>query len=182
MKEACPATRLSLVGHASLAEGACVTFPYMKPNPKHPPRLIPFQKFGSAIWFVTFGTHDRKPFLADDTVHAAFRDFAKKQSTRGIAIGEYVIMPDHIHLFVRLAPEYRLGATIGFLKKALSVALKNNDQALPHWQPSFFDHMLRSAASYTEKWDYVRQNPVRAGRVENPDDWPYSGQLVPLRF
>jgi hypothetical protein len=47
----------------------------MNRNPRHLPRLIPFQKFGSAIWFVTFGTCDRKPVLADDTIHQAFRDF-----------------------------------------------------------------------------------------------------------
>jgi putative transposase len=154
----------------------------MNRHPRHPPRLIPFQKFDNPVWFVTFGTCDRKAILADDAVHAAFRNFAERQASRGISIGEYIIMPDHLHLFMRLAPDYRLGATVGFLKKALSVALKTNGHALPHWQPSFFDHLLRSAASYTEKWAYVRQNPVRAGLVENPDDWPYSGRIVSLRF
>ncbi len=154
----------------------------MNRTPKHPSRLIPFQKYGNPVWFVTFGTRNRQPVLANDEVHNAFRSFAGKQSQRGIAVGEYVIMPDHIHLFMRLAPEFKLGPTIGFLKKALSKALLENGHALPHWQPSFFDHMLRSAASYAEKWEYVYQNPVRAELVEKPDDWPYSGQVVPLRF
>ena len=184
-----------LVGHASPEGSVCLFFQdvlprqrrvcysfFMNPKPKHPPRLTPFQKFANPIWFVTFGTHNRKPILANTSIHAAFRSFAEKQSSCGMAIGEYVIMPDHIHLFLRLAPEYRLGATIGFLKKALSKELKNNGHTLPHWQPAFFDHMLRSAESYTEKWAYVHRNPVRAGWVENPDDWPYSGQIVPLRF
>jgi len=91
-------------------------------------------------------------------------------------------MPDHLHFFIRLVPEYRLGATVGFLKKSLSVAIKGNDHPLPHWQPGFFDHMVRSAASYSEKWNYVYQNPVRAGLVKNADDWPYSGQVVEVRY
>lgn len=29
------------------------------------------------------------------------------------------------------------------------------------------------------KWEYIRMNPVRAGLVEKPDDWPYSGLFDP---
>ena len=29
----------------------------------------------------------------------------------------------------------------------------------------FFDHLIRHSESYSEKWEYVRQNPVRAGLV-----------------
>jgi putative transposase len=31
------------------------------------------------------------------------------------------------------------------------------------WQREYFDHLLRSDESYAQKWDYVRDNPVRAG-------------------
>jgi len=91
-------------------------------------------------------------------------------------------MPDHIHFFIRLAPECRLGATVGFLKKSLSVAIKGSGHPPPHWQPGFFDHMVRSAVSYSEKWNYVYQNPARADLVENAEDWSYSGQVVEIRW
>jgi hypothetical protein len=48
------------------------------------------------------------------------------------------------------------------------------------WQPEFFDHLLRSALSYQQKWEYVRLNPARAGLVQAPDDWPYLGQVDAL--
>ena len=150
--------------------------------PEHPPRLTPFQMYGLPLFFITVGTFDRKSVLANDAVHNQFVAFGKERSCHGIAIGQYVIMPDHIHFFIRLAPQYKLGATVGFLKKALSVALKENGNSLPHWQPGFFDHMVRNAASYAEKWEYVYQNPVRAELVRSADEWPYSGQIVPLRY
>ena len=46
------------------------------------------------------------------------------------------------------------------------------------WQPGFNDHLLRSDESYAAKWDYVFQNPVRAGLVNHPEDWPYAGEIV----
>jgi REP-associated tyrosine transposase len=91
-----------------------------------------------------------------------------------IALGRYVIMPDHVHLFVRGDGSFSLSPWIGGLKRAMSVALKS--QRL--WQPGFFDHILRSDESYAEKWNYVRDNPVRAGLVKGADDWPYQGEIV----
>jgi putative transposase len=35
---------------------------------------------------------------------------------------------------------------------------------------------------YDKKWEYVRQNPVRAGLVAEPDDWPHRGELQTLRL
>jgi hypothetical protein len=52
----------------------------------------------------------------------------------------------------------------------------------PIWQPEFFDHVLRSANSYSEKWDYVRNNPVRAGLAGTAEAWPYSGEFENLSF
>ena len=46
------------------------------------------------------------------------------------------------------------------------------------WQPGFDDHLLRSDESYAAKWDYVFQNPVRAGLVNRVEDWPYAGEIV----
>jgi len=35
---------------------------------------------------------------------------------------------------------------------------------------------------YDEKWEYVRQNPVRAGLVAESDDWPHRGEMHALRL
>ena len=48
------------------------------------------------------------------------------------------------------------------------------------WQPGFFDHLLRTAESYEQKWHYVRENPVRTGLVIRVEDWPYQGEIVGL--
>ena len=52
----------------------------------------------------------------------------------------------------------------------------------PAWQTGFFDHVLRSGESYGEKWEYVRMNPVRAGLVLRPEEWPYAGEIEVLSW
>ncbi len=45
----------------------------------------------------------------------------------------------------------------------------------PVWQKQFFDHVMRGDESYAEKWTYVRDNPVRAGLVEQWEAWKGQG-------
>ena len=87
------------------------------------------------------------------------------------------MMPDHVYLFVRGPDDFQLGLWTGMLKQALAkyIALPG---ILPIWQRGFFDHVLRNDESYGHKWNYVRENPVRAGLVNNPDEWRYSGEIV----
>ena len=153
---------------------------FMHHHPNKPHRLQQlFQSYDAPVYFVTFCTADRKPILAHAAVHTALRQYAAKAEPRGIAVGRYVIMPDHIHCFIRMAPQHTLGTTVRMLKRALSVAIS---EPMPHWQPGFFDHLLRHRASYSEKWDYVYQNPVRAGLVERPEDWAFQGEVVSIQY
>jgi REP element-mobilizing transposase RayT len=85
-------------------------------------------------------------------------------------------MPDHVHLFVRGGPDFTLSSSVGGPKRAMSVALKSPRL----WQPGFFDHILRSDESYADKWNYIRDNPVRVGLVQTADDWPYRGEIVTI--
>ena len=46
--------------------------------------------------------------------------------------------------------------------------------AMPwRWMEGGFDRLLRGEESPQEKWQYMRLNPVRAGLVKRPEDWPY---------
>jgi len=52
------------------------------------------------------------------------------------------------------------------------------ETAPPVWQRGFFDHLLRSDESYEQKWNYVRENPIRAGLAKSADDWRYAGEII----
>jgi REP-associated tyrosine transposase len=120
----------------------------------------------SPIYFVTACAAKRRAILACPEVHRAFLEYASQGEERGAFVGAYVLMPDHLHLFVALAPELTLSGWMKSLKNQLSKALRALGVEAPHWQKGFFDHVLRSGDSYSQKWDYVRDNPVRAGWSE----------------
>jgi hypothetical protein len=66
-----------------------------------PPRLeLLFGRSNAPVYFVTFNTHTRATLLAQPQVHDAFVKYSRRAADFRIGVGRYVIMPDHIHLFV----------------------------------------------------------------------------------
>jgi putative transposase len=144
-----------------------------------PPRLSSiFQKYQPPLYFVTMCCANRKHLLAEDAVHAAFREFAiRGQRDRDVAVGRYVLMPDHLHLFVCGPAEFKLDQWTRMLKTTLGKKLQELGHKPEFWQRGFFDHLIRNLESYSEKWEYVRENPVRAGLISRAEDWPYQGEI-----
>ena len=136
-----------------------------------------FQKYEPPLYFVTLCTVHRRKVLANEQVHAAFVRYAEAAAQRGYAVGRYVIMPDHIHLFIRGADDFVLGTWIAGLKRVVAAAVTGGRGI---WQRGFFDHVIRHSESYSEKWNYVRENPVRAGLVTDADEWPFQGEVVTI--
>lgn len=150
--------------------------------PKTPPRLdVIFPR--NPLYFVTCCTYRRRAHLATDRVHESFIKFSiRAQNDFGVAVGRYVILPDHLHLFAVLPDDIRLGNWIGTLKRVLAQSIDTAGSNDPVWQRGFFDHVLRSSESYAEKWNYVRENSVRAGLVKNANDWPFCGEIVDIHY
>ena len=137
----------------------------------------------SPIYFVTACTQNRRNILATPAIHETFLRFGKEGPSHGAWIGAYVIMPDHLHAFVATDDQKIATSTwMKSLKNTISKTLRENGIAQPHWQKTFFDHLLRSSESYSEKWNYVRENPVRAGLVTRTEDWPYVGEIFALEY
>lgn len=144
-----------------------------------PPRLDEiFQSYDQPLFFVTICTIHRQKIADLETVHRAFQGYLIRAfNDFGIAVGRYVIMPDHMHFFVRGSDDFELAAWINGLKRSISLAVGSTKKR-PLWQPGFFDHLLRNDESYSQKWEYVQENPVRAGLVQQWNHWPYQGEFV----
>jgi REP element-mobilizing transposase RayT len=130
----------------------------------------------SIIQYITVTVTDRRPLLANP---AAARTILEAWQTADFwLVGRYVLMPDHLHLFCapRVYPPTPLRKWVAYWRSEATYHWPVPEEK-PIWQKDFFDRQLRSGESYREKWDYVWHNPVRAGLVARPQDWPYQGEL-----
>src|SRR5262249_52344979 len=135
--------------------------------------------------FFTTSTFQRHKILASAQCEEILREIWQRSAKRdGWWIGSYVLMPDHVHFFARPEVNARPKAEgVGMWKSVSSrrTAATLGIQA-PIWQRDYFDRYLRSSESYSEKWQYVAQNPVRAGLVGRVEDWPHHGTINNLMF
>lgn len=148
------------------------------PNRKHPAHHPPIEQHNRPIIiFLTVCSDKRRPILAKKQVHQRLVDIWK--SSAQWKVGRYVIMPDHVHLFCSpVEKEHEsISKWITFWKRSVSRSLPNLQ---PIWQRDFWDTQLRQHESYTEKWHYIRNNPVRAGLVDNAEDWSFQGEVCYL--
>jgi len=149
---------------------------------KHPVHL-PVSEWHNrpVIIFLTVCTKDRKPILHQPRIHNLL--LAAWNARPTWLVGRYVIMPNHIHLFCAPAeqPVHALKKWVAFWKSVAARSWPYPDQ-LPVWQRHFWDTQLRRDENYSSKWEYVRQNPVRAGLVTREDDRAFQGELNVLAW
>jgi len=135
----------------------------------------------SRIVFLTVCTEKRKPVLSSVAVHDLLVRSWKNAS--GWVVGRYILMPDHLHLFCSpVGLEYpSLKAWVGYWK-SMSARQWPDSTLGKVWQRDFWDTQLRKGDSYTEKWNYVVNNPVRAGLVLSANEWPHHGEMNVLHW
>jgi REP element-mobilizing transposase RayT len=86
----------------------------------------------------------------------------------------YVVMPNHVH--VLLEPRVPLARITNGIK---GVSARDANATLgrvgkPFWEDESFDHWVRNEAEFQRIRSYIERNPVSAGLVERPEDWPWS--------
>jgi putative transposase len=144
-----------------------------QPERKRPVHQLKIGKNRPTIVFLTVCTKDRKPWLLSPPVHELLKLVWLEASAW--LVGRYTLMPDHLHLFA--APgelELPLGSWVRYWKSEFSKRHGNPDLG---WQTDYWDTTLRAGETYLNKWEYVRNNPVRHGLVNKAEDWPFQGEI-----
>ncbi len=149
------------------------------PLPKRKYIRLPLAAYAdpSSTFNITIDALERRPYFEqrefNNEVVAILRGLAEKYEC---SIQIYCLMPTHLHMLIR--PGLRsLVDFIGEFKKKTADLARETRGITKLWQRSFFDHRLRSDESAAEQYDYLRANPVRAGLVTNPNDWPWTGSV-----
>jgi REP element-mobilizing transposase RayT len=139
-------------------------------------RLPHYQKFDRAL-FVTFCKRTQEPL--SPPARSLLLQHCLKGNNRTIHLHAVVIMPDHVHLL--LTPmrnadgwPFPLKNILKLIKgpAARSVNILNSTGGAL-WQDESFDHVLRTTESFAEKFEYIRQNPVRWGLATTPEEYEW---------
>ena len=153
-------------------------------------RLPEYNYNTPGYYFITICTEDRKPILSEIVGGGAF-DAPNVALTKygeivqkyilsgnripGIAVEKYVIMPNHIHLLLRLDGTVYLGTSRA---PSPTEGRHPTNEQIPHFvstfkrfchrdigktifQRSYHDHVVRGEQDYLKIWNYIDTNPAR---------------------
>ena len=146
------------------------------PQRRNPSSGVHGQLGQSNIVLLTIATQKREPWLADKTAHQLLHQ-AWSEATAWL-VGDYLLMPDHLHLFC--APRdlhFTIEEWIGYWKRQFSRKHGNKDRK---FQSRGGHHRLRDGENYSEKWRYVQENPIRKGLVQQMEGWQFKGRVFDL--
>ena len=162
----------------------------MDPNPREPRRMenrLDFKPFYrrdlphlircDRPLFVTFATIGRI-ILPPGARTIALRHALHEHGTK-ILMDVAVVMPDHVHLIFQLLADARgdspslakvMRGIKGTSARRINELLGRQGQI---WQHESFDHVLRLKERSRAKYEYVCENPVRAGLAASADEYPW---------
>ena len=136
-------------------------------------------------YYITIVTHQRNPILIDniELLRESFKYAKNKFSFRIQAI---VVMPDHLHMIIDVMNPKEYPKIISSMKRYFSkncnpkfyedVFQSHHREKmgyLPVWQKRFYEHTIRDEQDFNIKLQYIHNNPLKHGLVENIHDWKY---------
>jgi putative transposase len=136
---------------------------------------LPFYDYrSSGAYFITVCTEDRQHVFEIDSLRAAL--LATWQSLPqlfpGLKLGEFVVMPDHVHGILWLDRSVKdppsLGQVVGAFKSLMTRAWRSYHQEMGKdcvkhlWQRNYYEHVVRSDDDLHLIREYIVNNPLKA--------------------
>ncbi|MDD4737488.1 MAG: transposase, partial [Kiritimatiellae bacterium] len=91
----------------------------------------------------------------------------------------WVIMPNHIHVMISETAQWPLSKVVQSWKRHTSKEIHKRHPGIgelhsaPLWQRDYWDRFIRDRQHYETALHYIENNPVAAGLVDHPADWPW---------
>lgn len=125
------------------------------------------------------------------------------QQNQGLQIHAWVLMPNHFHLICSCVKNNDLGMAIKNIKsftaiKIIDAIINNAEESRKQWLLKLFEQygvknknnyryqfwqhenhpiLLDDVGKYTQRLNYLHENPVRSGFVTEPQYWLYSSTI-----
>ena len=137
---------------------------------RKPIRLKDFDYGQNGAYFITICTKNREHILCDivgDDAHIVPKPYGvvvEKYIRNVPEIEKYVIMPNHIHMIIRIengtmwasSPTNKVANIVRSLK-----TLTTKEIGKSIFQRSYHDHIIRGEQDYLEIWEYIENNPQK---------------------
>ena len=127
------------------------------------------------MYLVTATSENRNPVFANRAAATAvIEEMAARARERRCENYCFVVMPDHVHWLLQLSEDENLSNVVARTKGRSALWINRARNCAGRlWQAGFHDHAVRREEDLENLANYTILNPVRAGLVTCPEDYPY---------
>lgn len=132
----------------------------------------------NVVYFLTICTYKKMTYFKDPEMAQFIEkeiDYRSRVSGE-VTIFAYCIMPDHVHLLLKLNEGYgkSLPNWVAAFKKYNARILSMMSNIKPLWQANYYEHVVRKDESLKNIAEYIVNNPVRKNMVREWQKYPFS--------
>jgi len=137
-------------------------------------------------YFLTMTTYGRNPILIEN-IELLRKSFWVSKQNYDYEVDAIVVLPDHIHMILTLDNAKNYPKIIRSIKQYFSKRCdkkyyvyypqsksREAEGYFPIWQKRFFEHTIRNEKDLAMILEYMLNNPIKHGLIENKNDWKYS--------
>jgi len=129
------------------------------------------------IYFVTICTWNKKEYFKNKEIvqYIEMEIDYRSRVAQEVTIFAYCIMPDHLHLLLKLNEGYgkSLANWVAAFKKYNTRILSMVHDIKPLWQANYYEHVVRKDELLKTIAEYIANNPVRKNFVHQWMDYPF---------
>ena len=126
-------------------------------------------------FFVTSKTSMGQRLLQSDRAAALLVDVLRSHMAAGrLVVHDFVVMPDHFHALIGVGPQMTIEKAMQFIKGGFSYRMKKElGYPAEVWQRGFSEVRVEGEESLRKHREYIAQNPVRAGLVQEGEEFAW---------
>ncbi len=152
-------------------------------TPMHDQHAPPHVYLDDTWYIITASTYQRAPYLVSDQAKILVRDKLKEliQAFK-IRLKAWVILNNHYHLLLKTDNGYSLPHFFQRLHGSTSFIFNGweGKRGRKVWH-NYWDTCIRDKHDFWTRFNYIHNNPIKHGYVNNLSDWPYSSYHYYLR-
>jgi putative transposase len=126
-------------------------------------------------FFISCRVLPHRRVLSASEFAALARVIRERRATHGFLLTAWAFLPDQWHAIIYPPFPLTFSTVMEAMKGGATKRINHSrTEHGPLSQPRFFDRALRTVKKYNQKVQYIHLNPVTAGLVRRPEDWPWS--------
>lgn len=139
-------------------------------------RLLEYKKLFAKVDSILDRATSGPLWLKVKEVASIVQDALLQRYAHLYTLWAYVVMANHVHVFLKPKGDATIERITkhvkGFTAREANLLLGRTGQRF--WQDESFDHWSRDKDEFFRIVKYIENNPVKAGLVKRPEDWPWS--------